>query len=140
MKVKAAQGCHSSLTEGKVYEVVKEMESYNRFRVRNDNGIIEWYAKSHFTVVPAIEVGSEWVTNGGKSVSIKYIGSQYLIFTDLKNNDEQSMSISFFEETYKPKTKTVTMWFYECDNKIITYDEEVNLPWLKLICKKEIEL
>lgn len=136
MKVKAEQGCHSSLTEGKVYEANEIALGYE---VINDNGIKNYYHASHFTVVTEIEVGSEWVVPcvKGEVATVKYIG-EHKVFIKWLDGSEGERNLNTFHDDFKPKT--VTMWFYEYEGRISAYDKKPHSTAFNFICKKEIEL
>lgn len=129
------------LTKGKIYECEPHKNGLHVW-VTMDNGERDCIHPDWLDLIeePMIKVDSEWITKGGKSVRIKYIGHTYLLYEDLKNSDEKSELISFFKAAYKPKPKTVTMYFYkDCLGLVHSY----STPMPKFgehLFTKEIEL
>lgn len=109
-KVKCNTGELSGLTYGNVYDVIGENKTYEWYYVENDRGDKESYHKSHFTEVNDIEVGSEWVgLNNEEEVKVDYVSDHIVVY----GNGEYNASPHLFTSWYKPKPKTVTMYFYE---------------------------
>lgn len=138
MKVKALAGCHSSLTEGKVYGVLSNNLT-NRYIVTNDNGVIQAYHTSNFKVLPDIEVGSEWVDPWRHTCTVLCVGEEEVFIKNHTMNREYTYKKDKFLAELKPKPKTVTMYFYkDKEGRISATDYDIK--YSDYICKKEIEL
>lgn len=141
MKVRAIEGCHRNLTVGKVYEVLSKSECGTYWRVVDDNGFTDGYIPDvHFEVVedePKIEVGSLWIHDNGLEYEVTAVGEKVAL---AKHDDvEYQVRISNFGKSYKPKPKTVTMYFYKMNN-----GEYESYSWkihdVPFSFKREIEL
>lgn len=119
MKVKAKDAGLVWITPRKEYCVIEKMGSggFQQYLVTQDNGINAWFHHSHFTVIeeqePEIAVGSEWVSAGGDSFTVKYVGDYNVFIKWHGNGFESYRSIVRLGTDYKPKPKTVTMYFYK---------------------------
>lgn len=140
MKVKARTSIGRYITEGKVYDVSVSNDQ-EQYLIRCDHGIKDFVHMSHFSVVPdtpQIEVGSEWVGYDGLVYSVVYIGDMIVVIKE--KNGIQEIGVDKFSMTdiYKPKSKTVTMYFYKSPHGYVAYSNEH--PFYTIAFKKEIEL
>lgn len=113
MKVKANKTIGNYITEGSVYDVVGECN--RQYNIKQDCGVLGGVHVSHFTIIPdtpQIEVGSEWVSSSGSELKVNYVGVNAVVCTWTENGREFTSSIKKHVKFYKPKPKTVTMYFY----------------------------
>lgn len=108
VKIKAVISLYG-VTGGAVYhaDIVGD-----RYRFINNYGVPDLAHKSHFVLIadePAIEVGSEWVSQNNVTWKVVYAGKSVVV---VRGNTENTLRREKFLEKYKPKPKTVTMYFY----------------------------
>lgn len=87
-----------------------------------------------------IEVGSDWVGYDGIVYSVVYIGDMIVVIKE--KNGIQEIGVDKFSMTdiYKPKQKTVTMYFYrDCKGIVHSYSEPMP-KFGEHLFTKEIEL
>lgn len=84
-----------------------------------------------------IEVGSEWVSSNNVTWKVSYVGSHYVVIN--KDKQEICVGVAKFRDKYKPKPKTVTMYFYEFGGEYcaqqtkprmfpVSFTREIELP------------
>lgn len=111
--------------------------------IKNEHGLTYAYKFTVRTeqVVPCttqIEVGSEWV-NSVLTCTIKYVGKTK-VFKEFADGSECESYIDDFLARWKPKPKTVTMYFYT-DCKGLTHAYSELMPVFgDYLFTKEIEL
>lgn len=102
----------------------------------------DWiFTKPKQSAEPAIEVGSEWVNHKGNALTVEYVGKHCAICTWNDTGKEFASPIKNHLKFYKPKPKTVTMYFYKseggnyhaCDGKVtcmgpLLFTREIELP------------
>lgn len=141
MKVRVIEGCSRNLTVGKVYDVLSKSGCGTYWRVVNDNGDIVSYIPSLFEVVdePKIEVGSLWIHDNGLEYEVTAVGETKALVK--YEAGEYDCPIKEFGIKFKPKLKTVTMYFYErSGGGYNAFDFELCASYNSLAFKKEIEL
>lgn len=98
--------------------------------IKNEHGLTYAYK---FTVkpeqvmpdTPQIEVGSEWVwVEAKETTTVKYAGDEKVFYKWNTDGSEGCEDIDSFLEHFKPKPKTVTMYFYkDCKGLVHSYSE-----------------
>lgn len=91
---------------------------------------------------PAIEVGSEWLSDYPPEgfATVKYVGD-YKVFIKWSDGSEGERGIDSFRNNFRPKPKTVTMYFYLWRGEYISFDKEQTIDLFgPLIFTREIEL
>lgn len=91
---------------------------------------------------PAIEVGSEWVNHKGNALTVEYVGKHCAVCTWNDTGKEFASPIKNHLKFYKPKLKTVTMYFYNDNGSLRAYDSPViiNFHIKPVAFTREIEL
>lgn len=108
---------------------------------KDSNGDDRYRHESEFTLIPdepAIEVGSEWVNHKGNALTVEYVGKYCAVCTWNDTGKEFASPIKNHLKFYKPKPKTVTMYFYKIDSGYMAREEEI--VGVDAIFTREIEL
>lgn len=88
---------------------------------------------------PTIEVGSEWVDHKGAVLTVSHVGKNLLIYTWNESGREFASSIKNHLKFYKPKPKTVTMYFYRQHTERL-FASEFPPNFTETLFTREIEL
>lgn len=120
MKVRCIKNFEGQLLVGALYDVLSSDDTYYYI----DGGVGGGgYEKHRFTVIPEttqIEVGSEWVSDDGAIAIVKYASEHTVVFGE----KDDCYDTKHFIEDFKPKPKTVTMYFYkDCKGLVHSYSE-----------------
>lgn len=141
VRIKAISSNVPYVTKGNEYEVLGNFggEKWGAYLIKMDDGLVRSAHKSHFTIIPdepAIEVGSEWLSQNNVTWRVVYSGKSIVV---THGNTENTLRREKFLEKYKLKPKTVTMYFYKlgvqlcaCELKPastpILFTREIELP------------
>lgn len=130
------------ITKGKEYQVLARQLS--SICINDDYGESFWMDMDKFSLgeSPQIEVGSEWVATlakqGEKTLVVLHVGQQMSLCKWVADNREFSIKNTDFNTAYKPKPKTVTMYFYKTPHGYVGYSDKH--PFDAPLFTKEIEL
>lgn len=147
MKVKAKDTGIKYVTAGKEYCVIaqrnKDTDDRLQYFIKDDQGVTKWFHHSHFTVIeeqkPEITVGSEWVwVEAKETTTVKYAGDEKVFYKWNTDGSEGCEDIDSFLAHFKPKPKTVTMYFYKLGTQLCSC--EVKPASTPVLFTKEIEL
>lgn len=142
VKIKAKEDCHFGAY--KVGDVFEAHETPVSYLFKDNDGDERLRHKSEFDVVPdepAIEVGSVWVNAHGHELTVNYASKEIAICTWKHNGKEFASPLKNHLKFYKPKPKTVTMYFYERrGGGYDAFDFELGASYNGLAFTREIEL
>lgn len=126
MKVKAKVNKIFGITKNKMYSVSSVDDGC--FVVLNDTGhyvrveISDFHKWPENNDTPQIEVGSEWVNKAGLTGEITAIGKDSVLI--MVDGYEARWTKGGLVSEFKPKPKTVTMYFYtDCKGLTHAYSE-----------------
>lgn len=119
VKIKAKYDCPCTFYKaGDIFDARIQIDEYV---FKDKYGSPRHRSLEEFTIIPdepAIEVGSEWVSSNGVDWTVAYVGKYVII---KRGQQELSVGINTFKEKWKPKPKTVTMYFYRVVDRYIAY-------------------
>lgn len=140
MKVRAIEKYGSRLTIGNVYEVVNKSDCGHYWRVIDDTGHEDGFPhKVYFEVVedePKIEVGSLWIHDNGLEYEVTAVGETKALVKC--GGEEYHYRVKDLGTIFKPKPKTVTMYFYKYEGEY--YAKQTKPTNFPLEFTREIEL
>lgn len=139
IKAKYDDRAPSGYNKGDVFQAILKDGFY--YFMDND-GQDRYRPEEDFTIIPdepTIEVGSEWVDHKGAVLTVDHVGNHLLICTWNESGREFASSIKNHLKFYKPKPKTVTMYFYRQHTERL-FASEFPPNFTETLFTREIEL
>jgi hypothetical protein len=118
VKIKAKYDCGAG--GYKAGDVFEARLSRDEFMFRDNQDSPRHRYVKEFTIIseePAIEVGSEWVSalkgHDNRELKVTATSNKMALLQWIDTGKEFAAQLSYFGNQYKPKPKTVTMYFYK---------------------------